>query len=130
MPVPYPDPVLIALLTRIPAVTTLVKDRVGTKLDAKLPAIRITKVRDHEAPSAWEATPIYQVEVWAPQEAVAGALAWEIKNLWPTAVKEVVGAARVTHRWIDLDPFPSPDPDSDTPRYLVHLGLRLSGATS
>lgn len=62
--IPYPDPVVISLLAGLPG-TSEVEGRVGTSLQLVegLPAIRITKVGDYEAPSAWEATPLYQVEV-------------------------------------------------------------------
>jgi hypothetical protein len=128
--IPFPDPVVISLLANLPVLSSTVDDRVSTELDDRgiLPALRITKVTDREPPTYWEATPIYQVEVWAQDEFQAGSIAWEIKNHWPTAVREVVGDALVHGRWVDSDPHSSPDPQTDLPRYLMTVGIRLSGA--
>lgn len=114
--IPFPDPAVIALLTEIPALAAL-SGRVSTELadDGHLPAIRITKVSDYEAPTSWEATPVYQVEIWSTNEFEAGSLAWAVKNHWPTAKRQIVGDALVHGRWIDTDPFPSPDPETDLP---------------
>lgn len=128
--VPYPDPVLVKVLAGLPVVADVAGGRVSTVLDANLPALRVTKVTDREPPTAEEATPIYQVEVWADDELVAGDLAWRIANAWPTSAHAVVDAARVHGRWTDASPFPSPDPETETPRYLVSLGIRLSGASA
>lgn len=128
--VPYPDPVAIALLATLPALATTIGDRVSTTLDSTLPAIRLTKVADREPPSYWEATPIYQAEIWAEDEFQAGQIAWDLKNAWPTATHEVVGDALVTGRWVDFDPHSSPDPQTELPRFLVGLGIRLSGVST
>lgn len=128
MSVPYPDPVFVQALTALDALATV--HSVSTTLYDVLPAVRVAKVRDHEAPSDWEATPIYQVEVWADDEFQAGEIAWAVKNEWPSAHKQVVGSALITHRWVDLDPLPFPDVETDKPRHIVHLGLRLSGVSS
>jgi hypothetical protein len=128
--VPFPDPVVVAVLASLPVLADSVGDRVSTALEPTFPALRVTKVRDHEPPTSWEATPIYQIEVWDDDAFTAGSIAWDIKNHWPTAKREVVGDALVHGRWVDLDPIPSPDPETETPRYLVHVGIRLSGASS
>lgn len=129
MSVPYPDPVLVSVLSTLPELTETVAGRVSTVLLPTLPAIRVTKVSDAEPPTTWEAAPIYQAEVWADDEADAGQIAWDLVNAWPTAVATVVGAARVHGRWVETNPFPSPDVDTGTPRYIVTLGIRLSGAS-
>ncbi|MBP2323356.1 hypothetical protein JOF56_003741 [Kibdelosporangium banguiense] len=129
MTVPYPDPAIIALLTTLPGLDEI-GGRVSTQLDSTLPAIRVTKVSDREAPVSWEATPIYQIEVWADDEFQAGALAWAIKNNWPTAKRAVVLDALVHGRWVDTDPISSPDPETELPRFLITVGIRLSGASS
>lgn len=126
--IPFPDPVVISLLANLPALSADFDGRVSTRLNPDdLPAIRITKVSDREAPSPWEATPIYQIEVWTDDELQAGELAWKIRNTWPTAVREVVGDALVHGRWVDTNPTPAPDPDTDKSRYLLDVGIRLSG---
>lgn len=134
--VPYPDPVVIAVLASLTEVSDAVDDRISTALDSVLPAIRLAKVGDLESPSDWEATPLYQIEVWSADEIEAGLIAWAIKNAWPTARRQVVGDALVTSRWVEIDPRSLPDTDNDTvadtgtdfARYLLTVGIRLSGA--
>jgi hypothetical protein len=126
--VPYPDPAVIALLGELPGLAP-VGGRVSTQLDAILPAIRVTKVGDREESTPLEATPLFQVEVWANDEFTAGSLAWALRNEWPSAKRQLVGDALVYGRWIAVDPTPSPDPETDLPRFLVTVGIRLSGAT-
>lgn len=130
MSVPYPDPIVIELISRLPAVAETTEGRVSVVLDSLLPAIRIAKVGDAEAPSTYEGTPVFRVEVWADDEFVAGDIAWRIKNSWPTAKREVVLDGLVHGRWVDADPRTSPDPETEKPRYLIDLGIRLSGVSS
>lgn len=129
MSVPFPDPVVIALLSANADVLDVAGGRVSTVLDANLPALRVTKVADYEPPTSAEATPLYQVEVWAHDELVAGDLAWRLAQSWPTGTAETVLTALVHGRWTESNPFPSLDTETLTPRYLVTLGIRLSGAS-
>lgn len=133
--IPYPDPVVWHLLKDlVPAAG----GRVGDELDSELPALRVTKVGDHEAPSTWEATPLFQIEVWAADTFTAGQTAWDLANTWPTAVPEIVSLliegdtetpyALVHGRWIEVNPNPMPDPETGLARFLVTVGIRLSGA--
>lgn len=128
MSVPYPDPVVIALLAELPGLDEI-GGRISTSLDSTLPALRVTKVADYEPPTSAEATPLYQVEVWAHDELVAGDLAWRLAQSWPTGTAETVLTALVHGRWTESNPFPSLDTETLTPRYLVTLGIRLSGAS-
>jgi hypothetical protein len=127
--VPFPDPVMVALLARTTDVVDVAGGRVSTVLDSVLPALRVTKVSDYERATAEEASPIYQVEVWADDELVAGDLAWRLFNAWPSAHAEHLLGALVHGRFSDSSPFSSPDPETESPRYLVALGIRLSGAS-
>jgi len=127
MPVPFPDPVLITTLVDLPTLSEYTADRVGTATDATLPALRVAKVGDAEPPTEEQATPIYRIEVWAEDEMTAGDIAWIIRNTWPTLVPAVVRDAYVYARWIDIDPRPLPDPSTGLPRYLIDVGIRLSG---
>ena len=135
--IPYPDPVVWHLLRERISVAG---GRVSDELDDVLPAVRVTKVGDHEAPSSWEVTPLYQVEVWAADKFTAGQTAWDLVNTWPTAVPGVVSLlidgesptpyALVHGRWIEVNPNPSPDPETGLARYLMTVGIRLSGVSS
>lgn len=128
MSVPYPDPVVIALLAELPGLDEI-GGRISTSLDSTLPALRVTKVADLEPPTSEEATPIFQVEIWADDEFVAGDLAWRLKDIWPFSVPTVVGSALVHGRWVEASPFPQPDSETEKPRFLISLGIRLSGAS-
>lgn len=130
MPVPFPDPVLISTLADLPTLTEYTGDRVGTATDTMLPALRISKVGDYEPPTEEHATPIYRIEVWAEDELTAGTIAWVIRNTWPTLVPHVVLDAYVYARWIDIDPRHLPDPETGLPRYLIDVGIRLSGVNT
>lgn len=129
MSIPFPDPIVIALLSDHPALADL-ENRVSVVLASNLPAARITKVGDHEEPSRWEATPLYQVEIWDEDELNAGRIAWDLYNGWPHVGREVVLDALVHGRWSETYPFPSPDPATELPRYILTVGLRLSGVTT
>lgn len=127
-PIPFPDPAVLRLLADLPALAFTVGGRVSSELDGTLPALRVTKVYDREQPSSWETVPVYQVEVWTRDEFQAGTLAWNIANTWPTAKAEIVGDALVHGRWVEANPIKSNDPDyPDLYRYLIHIGIRLSG---
>jgi hypothetical protein len=132
--VPYPDPVVIDVLNDLDFPE--IDGRISTVLDPVLPALRIAKVGDLEEPSPWEATPLYQIEVWAADELEAGRLAWDLRHAWPRYRREVVGDALVTARWVEVNPRSFPDTDNDITadsgtdlaRYILTVGLRLSGA--
>lgn len=124
---PAPTPVVIAVLSSLPAVTDDT-DRVSTTLLSPLPAIRVTKVGDAETPSASSIAPLFQVEVWAEDELDAERIAWRISDDWPAARREAVRDAVVHGRWVEISPRPLPDAETGHPRYLVTVGLRLSGA--
>lgn len=128
MSVPYPDPVFVSVLAGLPGFDEL-DGRVSTYLDSVLPAVRVTKVSDLEASTREEATPIYQVEIWADEEFVAGDLAWRLTAAWPSSTATVAGAALVHGRWVETNPFPQPDAETEKPRYLLNLGIRLSGVS-
>ena len=127
--IPAPTPVVIAELVALDF------PNVGTEVDdsGALPAIRVAKTGDFEAPSSWEATPLFQVECWAASEGEAEDLAWRIKNDWPDFVGHPVTisdfpAVRVHARWVEVDPYPLPDPDgTDYARFVLSVGIRYSG---
>lgn len=128
MSVPAPTPVVIAELRSLG-----LNIPVGTSVAGALPAVRVAKTGDHEAPTRWEGTPLFQVEVWAGDEGQAEDLAYTIANDWPHfsphTVSPVGGtAALVWGRWVDVSPYPLPSPDStDNHRFVLSLGIRLSG---
>lgn len=129
-PVPPPTPAMIAALQGLlPAVG----DRISVRLDPQLPALRVAKIGDQQSVSDWESAPMFQVEVWAEDELEAEQLAWDLKNVWPSATKQVFGPAVIHGRWVVQDPLSLPPNDdeaknTDLARYLVTVAFRLTGA--
>jgi hypothetical protein len=124
----------VRLFLGLDAVTDAVDDRVSIRLERPLPSIRIAKVGDQAASSEWEAVPMYQAEVWGREFIPTEQLAWDIKNAWTSAEKQVfpdLGAV-VHGRWIVQDPMtlPANDKDADNTgmaRFLVTVAFRLTG---
>lgn len=127
MSVPYPDPIVIALLADL---LSVLGERVGTSLESTLPAARITKVGDREDPSPVEITPLFQVEIWGTDEYETGQIAWDLYNRWPSVRREVVLDALVYARWAATTPTPLPDDETDLARHVITVGIRLSGVTA
>lgn len=125
---PIPTPVVIAILKALPVVTAT-PTRVSTRLLSPLPALRVTKVGDAETPTSSSIAPLYQIEVWDADELEAERIAWRIADEWPTARRQVVRDALVRGRWVEVNPAPAADPETGHARYLVTVGLRLSGAS-
>jgi len=131
--IPPPTPVLIQELLGIEALTNEVGDRIGTDLEAPLPALRVA-LAGYQGGSAtgWESMPMFQVDVWAETEGQAEALAWHLVNYWPDASSHVLeqGGA-ISGRWIVQLPISLP-PDDDGAkdtgysRYMVTVGFRLT----
>lgn len=123
---PAPTPVVIAILKAL-AVESVT--RVSIKLLSPLPALRVTQVSDAETPSSSSIAPLFQIEVWAGDELDAERIAWRLADVWPTAVRQVVRDAVVHGRWVEINPRPLPDPETGHARYLLTVGLRLSGVS-
>ncbi len=128
-PVPPPTPAVIKILA---ALVPEVGRRVATDLSSQLPALRIANVGQQEGVSDWEEAPMFQVEVWDTDSVVAERLAYDIKNAWPSAVKQTIGPAVVHGRWVVQNPIPLPPSDDDAKdtdlaRYMLTVGLRLTG---
>ena len=131
-PVPAPTPVLIHVLSNLPALADDTGERVSTVLDVTLPALRVASVGHQGSPSDWEAAPMFQIEVWDHDELEAERIAWALKAAWPSATPEIVGDATVHGRWIVQDPYPLPPndrqaKDTDLARYLLMVAFRLTG---
>lgn len=123
MTVPFADPVVIALL--VEHFGDAVGNRVSIDNVATTPSLRVALVGDLEAPTLWERTPIFQVEVWADSAFEAGTLATRITNEWPSIRKVTAGGAYVSGTWIESHPRPLPADDTDLARYFLEVGLRL-----
>lgn len=110
----------------------------GTQVDewGALPAVRVAKTGDHEEPSRWEATPLFQCEVWASSEGEADDLASLIADRWWSFTAHTVSIdgspwATVFGRWVEVAPYPLPNPDdTEYARVVLSLGIRLSGVSN
>lgn len=125
--IPFADPVVIALL--VDRFSDAVGDRVSVSQVAGPPSLRVTLTGDLEAPTDWERTPIFQVEVWAVSEFEAGTLATRITNEWPQIRRVNAAGAYVSGAWIESHPRPLPADDTDLARYILEVGLRLHKET-
>lgn len=123
---PFIDPVFIALLRAAPL--TQYGSRVGVDIENPLPALRVSVIRDREsAVTHWERTPIAQVEVWAEpkQDLLAGTIAAQLVAYWRTITPQTISGAYVSGAWVETNPRPMADTESDKTRYLFEVGLRL-----
>lgn len=123
MTVPFPDPVVVALLVQ--HFGDEVGDRVSIDTVGLVPSLRVSNTGDREAPSNWERTPIFQVEVWHSSAFAAGTLATRIANEWPSIRRVNVAGAFVSGAWVETNPRPLPADDTDLARYFLEVGLRL-----
>ena len=129
--IPAPTPVVISELL------SLLDIPVGTEVSDRghLPTVRVTKTGDAAPSSTWEATPLFQVEVWSQSEAEAEDIAYDLRHRWPDWTAHRVAIAgmspAVVHgRWVEIDPSPLTPPDDTTyHRYALTLGVRMTGST-
>ena len=129
--IPAPTPVVIHELL------SLLSIPVGTEVSdwGALPAVRVTKTGDLESSSTWEATPLFQVEVWAASEAEAEDIAYDLRHRWTDYSAHRVAIAgmnpAVVHgRWVEIDPSPlTPPDDTNYYRFALTLGVRMTGST-
>lgn len=88
------------------------------------PAVRVSYLYDR-TPSAPFVTAVAQIDVWHPDDLVAGDLAFDIANRWP-GVRGTLDGAFVSGAWVQNSPRPFPDPDTSAARYLLEVGLTIS----
>lgn len=118
---PSPIRIVNAWAKSRPAITAVVGKRISPKLDATLPAIRLTNVGPRDR-GPEEALARVQVECWADDHDTAEDLANVVVAQVPTlrgqwATGWVAGAA------VALGPFASHDQKTDRPRFLLDLEL-------
>lgn len=104
------------------AISSIVGTRVGTKLAAARPAVRLTRLGSPPS-QRWEDSPEIQVECWAEDEVTADLLARTVIAAMPDLLERRDMDGVVKAYDITLGPLNSPDPFTDQPRYLV--GVRL-----
>jgi hypothetical protein len=97
--------------------------RVGTRLNATLPASRVQRVSGTPT-DPWQDLPVLQVEAWAADEATADLLI----RTWVAAldsVRQTTASGRIYTYEIDSGPFWAPDDPnlSSNSRYILTVRL-------
>ena len=119
---PSAEAVLVAWLKAHPDLTPLHGGRVGTKLNATLPAVRVARVGGTpEEP--WLDLPLVQVEAWAADQTAADTLARSIIAAMPDVRGAAAGKVRTFA--YESGPFWAPDDPqiSTNARYIVTVRL-------
>lgn len=124
--VPFADPVIISLLANHPDLLPRHGGRVSVESLDPLPSLRVTNVGDTGAGSYWGTSPVFQVEAWDYDPIAAGEMANLIANTMPEIRQVQVEGAFVVGVWIESNPRPLPDPDTDYFRYVLEVGLLLT----
>lgn len=98
--------------------------RVGTKLNATLPALRVQRIGG-SSPDPYQDEPVMQFECWAADEATADLLARTLVAALPTIRGLTLPSGRVYTYEIESGPFWLPDDPqlSSNDRYILTVRL-------
>jgi hypothetical protein len=115
--------VIISWLNRITELTAITYDRIGTKLDSVLPAVRVQRVGGSSR-EPWRDAPVVQIECWAPDERTADLMSRIVVAALPT-LRGTYGTGKVWAYEIDSGPFWSADDVnlSTNVRYIMSIRL-------
>lgn len=128
MPSPlFPDEeaLVCEFLRRQPTIAAVVGDRVGTRLNAVFPCIRVTSLGG-STPEWYEWQSAVQVEAWAElyyqqtAKNLALAVMAVVFDLDANYAPQQVSSANIRN-----GPLFMPDPDTERPRYIVDIELVL-----
>lgn len=119
MLLPSAAAMVVAGLKADPDLAAIHGGRVGTKLHATLPAIRVQRVGG-TVPEVWEDQPVMQIECWAPDEGAADLLVRTVLAVLPS----LRGASLRTYQ-IESGPYWAPDDPSlsSNARYIITARL-------
>lgn len=100
--------------------------RVGTKLNATLPAIRVQRIGG-SPDEVWEDSPLLQIECWAADEGAADDLARSVVAALPT-IRGAAPGGRVYTYAVESGPYWAPDDPqlSNNSRYILTVRLLTS----
>ncbi len=128
---PDEEALVCDFLRRQPTISSIVADRVGTRLFPTFPCIRVTSLGG-STPEWYQWDASVQIEVWADnlQQAAAKTLAlaivatvYDLDVTWDNT--------QLSSATIRNGPLYIPDPDTQRPRYIIDLELVLhQGAVS
>jgi hypothetical protein len=114
---------MVAWLKANPDLAAIHGGRVGTKLNATLPTIRVQRVAG-VAPEPWRDEPVVQVECWAETEGAADLLARTVVAALPT-MRGTYPTGQVYAYSIESGPYWAPDDPqlSNNSRYILTVRL-------
>jgi hypothetical protein len=118
--------VTVAWLKENPDLAAIHGGRVGTKLNATLPAIRVQRIGG-TTPDVYEDQPVMQVECWAETEGAADLLARTVVATLPS-VRGIYPTGQVWTVAVESGPYWSPDDPSlsNNSRYILTVRLLTS----
>lgn len=125
---PSAEVVFVAWAKAHSALAALHGGRVGTKLNATRPCLRVQRL-GHPQIDRWEDAPELQVESWATTETSADQLARTLVAALPDIFGNRTGAL-ITGYEVTLGPLYQPDQDTDLHRYIVDIILYLTPGSS
>lgn len=116
----------VAWLKGNPALAALHGGRVGTRLNATLPAVRVQRIGG-TPPDTYEDQPVLQVECWATDEGTADLLVRTVVAELPSA-RGVYPAGHLWSYVVESGPFWAPDDPqlSNNSRYILTVRLLTS----
>lgn len=123
---PSAPAVTVAWLKANPDLLAIHGGRVGTKLNATLPAIRVQRIGG-TVPETYEDQPVLQIECWAADEGTADRLARTVIAALPT-VRGEYPTGQVWTYAVESGPYWAPDDPqlSNNSRYIISVRLLTS----
>jgi len=113
----------VSWLKNQPTVTAITGSRVGTRLNATLPAIRVQRV-GNPPPAEWADDASIQIECWAQDEITAELLARTVIAALPDIRGYPVTGGRVHTYTVSAGPYFAPDePPSTLARFVMTVDL-------
>lgn len=119
---PDPEALLTAALRSRPLITTWSGTRIGTKLGATFPAVRVTLITGPSRPLANTGQPSLQWEAWADTEEAAIILAKAIDGE-ADRLAGTYGPGVIITSWAQGQYFHSRDEETARQRYIGQIGL-------
>ncbi len=130
---PSAEVAFVAWLKAQTSLTAIHGGRVGTRLNATLPAIRVTRVGNAPV-EVWQDDASLQVECWAADQGTADLLARSVVAALPDIRNTTVTGGRIYAYTITAGPYWQPDDPtlSSSARYILQVSLLITspvGAT-
>ena len=124
---PSAEQVMVTWAKAHTALAAIHGGRVGTRLNATLPAVRLSRIGD-APPEPWQDAASVQVECWAADQADADELARTFVAALPDIRNTAVAGGRIWTYTVTSGPFWSPDDPSlsNNARYILTCSLLIT----